>query len=135
MFEGEPVTVRETETADGVPEDPLLLSLDGELLGASNLSEVRDGLLLVNSDTYVTGTRGLDEISTSGVIRNLDDVRFTVAGYPAHEKQKMLLVEMSRSIEALARGVGSGVSGRGSDTSAASTTNTALTRRTRTLPT
>ena len=109
VFEGEPVAVREAATADGVPEDVLLLSLDGQLLGASNLSEVRDGLLLVNSDTYVTGARGLDEVSTPEVIANLDDVQFRVAGYPAHEKQKTLLVEMSRSIEALARRVGSGV--------------------------
>ena len=108
VFEGEPVDVREAETADGTPENVLLLSLGDQLLGASNLSTVRDGLLLVNSDTYVTGTRGLDEVSTPAVIRNLDDVRFSVAGYPAHEKQKMLLVEMSRHIEALAWRVGGG---------------------------
>ena len=109
VFEGEPVTVRGAETADGAPENVLPLSLDDRLLGASNLSEVRDSLPLVNSDTYVTGTRGLEEVATPAVIANSDDVRFTVAGYPAHERQKMLLVEMSRSIEALARRVGSGV--------------------------
>lgn len=109
MFEGEPVEVREAETADGVPRDAVLLSLDGDLLAASDLSAVRDALLLVNSDTYVTGTRGLEEVSTPEVIARLDDVRFSVAGYPEHEKQKLLLVEMSRSIEATARRAGDGV--------------------------
>jgi hypothetical protein len=108
VFAGNAVEIREVETDDGTPTDVLVLSCDGETLATSTLSDVRDTLLLVNSDTYITGTRSLEQVETPAVLAELADTRFRLAGYPIHEKQKMLLIEISRHIESRAVQVGNG---------------------------
>lgn len=107
LFEGQPVEVREESDPDLDGGDLLLYETEHGT-AVSSLSEVRDTLLTVNSDLYVTGTRSLDEIQTPDVIAQLDELKFSVRGYPDTSKGKLLLIEMSRFIEAQAYDVGVG---------------------------
>jgi len=68
-----------------------------EQLAISSIADVGNSVLMVNSDLYVTGTRSIDEVETPAVLAGLDETTFTVSG-----KQKMLLIEISRHVEALA---------------------------------
>ncbi len=107
-FDPSAVTVTESETPTGHPEDAVLL-LDGDRpIAASDLVAIRDGLLQVNSDLYITGARSIGEIDTPEVLARLTDVRMRAEGYPSPEKQKLLLIEISRHIEQRAWRVGAG---------------------------
>lgn len=105
MFDSEHVEVRDAETAAAGPANLVQLAdEEGLALATSDLAEIRDSLLLVNSDLYITGTRSLDKVTTSDVVANLNETTFTVSG-----KSKFLLIHISRHIEALALKTGSGV--------------------------
>lgn len=105
MFDFKHVDVRE---ADAEPDGPAnlvqLQDKNGVAVATTGLEELRDRLLLVNSDMYVTGTRSLSEVETSDVVASLDDTTFTVS-----DKSKFLLIHISRHVEALALSTGSGV--------------------------
>lgn len=107
LFEGQPVEIEEREDP-AVDGGDLLLYETDDGPAVSSLPEVRDSLLTVNSDLYVTGTRSLDEIETPEVVASMDELKFSVRGYPDTSKGKLLLIEMSRFIEARAYGVGEG---------------------------
>jgi hypothetical protein len=77
-------------------------------IAVSSLGAVRDELLLVNSDIYVTGARGLDDIDPPDVIAGLDEVPFRVSDRSRQPKAKLVLIEMSRAIEAMAWRNGTG---------------------------
>jgi len=99
------VTVVDDETATGTPVDVLRLEdREGVALATSDFPSVRDTLLLVNSDLYVTGTRSLGSVETPDAVARLEDTTFEVAG-----RSKFLLIHISRQIEALARDTGAGV--------------------------
>lgn len=102
------VDVWETETPCGKPENTVLLENDERTVAVSTLEAIRDSLLLVNSDIYVTGTRSIDEIDTPDVVARMDDIRMFARDYPDPRKQKMLLVEISRYIEQRAWRTGEG---------------------------
>lgn len=105
VFDSEHVDVREAGTEPAGPADVVQLQdEDGVAIAASGLSEIRDRLLLVNSDLYITGTRPLDEVESSNVVANLGETTFTVSG-----KSKFLLIHLSRQVEAMALETGSGV--------------------------
>lgn len=105
LFDSENVDVRESGTAPAGPANIVQLQdEDGLAIATSGLDEIRDRLLMVNSDMYVTGTRSLEDVDTSNVVANLDDTTFTVAN-----KSKFLLIHLSRHIEALALETGDGV--------------------------
>lgn len=105
VFDSEHVDVREAGTEPAGPADIVQLQdEEGMAIAASNLDEIRDSLLLVNSDLYITGTRPLDEVTSSNVVANLDETTFTVSG-----KSKFLLIHISRQVEAIALETGSGV--------------------------
>jgi hypothetical protein len=101
--EADTVTVRERETDSDGPMDVVLVE-DGEAaIGVSSMDAVQDTLLMVNSDLYVTGTVSLDEVETPEAVASLNDVTFDVA-----DRQKFLLIHISRHIEALALETGGG---------------------------
>lgn len=105
MFDSENVTVRETDTGDSDPANLVRLEdEDGVAVATSELDEIRDQLLMVNSDMYITGTRPLDRVETAEVVANLDDTTFTVSG-----KSKFLLIHISRHVERMALETGNGV--------------------------
>jgi hypothetical protein len=108
LFGGGAVSVTETDTPSGWPTDVVALRVGGETVATSKLAELRDALLLVNSDLYVTGARGLDGVDTPSVLVELDDTPFYARNYPAPEKRKLLLIEMSRHVEAQAWRSGGG---------------------------
>jgi len=100
MVDAPDVRIREDEPAEGSPGN--LVILEGaeegtEQLAISSIADVGNSVLMVNSDLYVTGTRSIDEVETPAVLAGLDETTFTVSG-----KQKMLLIEISRHVEALA---------------------------------
>ncbi|MFC7134655.1 MULTISPECIES: DICT sensory domain-containing protein [Salinibaculum] len=105
MFDSEHVDVREGGTEPAAPGNVLMLQdEEGLAVATSTLDEVRDQLLLVNSDLYITGTRPLAEVETSDVVANMDDTTFTVSG-----KSKFLLIHISRHVERMALETGGGV--------------------------
>jgi DICT domain-containing protein len=105
VFDSEHVEVREAGNEPAGPANVVQLqNQDGVAIAASRLDEIRDHLLLVNSDLYITGTRPLDHVTSSNVVANLDETTFTVAG-----KSKFLLIHISRQVEAMALETGDGV--------------------------
>lgn len=111
LFDDDVVTIQEATTESGsVQSDTVLVEKDGRDAGfaVSSFESIRDELLLVNSDIYVTGHRELDDVETPDAIRQLDEIPFTVTGYPENSKEKLLLIEISRHIEAMAWQAGNG---------------------------
>jgi hypothetical protein len=111
LFSDEAVTIQDATTdSDAIPSDAALVERsDGESgFAVSSLDAIRDELLLVNSDIYVTGSRELAEVETPDAITHLDEIPFTVTGYPENPKEKLLLIEISRHIEAMAWQAGEG---------------------------
>ena len=104
MFDSETVTVTEAEDSEA-PGDVVLLQDEATgTLAVSRMDDVSETLLLVNSDLYVTGTVPVENVETPEVVAHLADVTFTVS-----DKQKFLLIHISRHIESLALDTGSGV--------------------------
>jgi hypothetical protein len=89
-------------------ENLALLVEGNEVIAGSTLGELGDAVLLVNSDLYITGSRGLSDIDLPSVISGLDDTSFTLRGYPESNRQKLLLITISRFIERVAWTAGSG---------------------------
>lgn len=77
-------------------------------LDTCNSRHLRDASLAINSDLYVTGTKGLGEVELPYVLAGLDEFRFTLRGYPLAHKEKLLLIVVSRYIEQLAWEAGTG---------------------------
>ncbi|RAW46169.1 hypothetical protein DQW50_05165 [Halorubrum sp. 48-1-W] len=110
----DPTVLRENDAVsfDGDRADDaenLVLLLDGEeVVAGSTLEELGETLLFVNTDLYTTGARGLDDLRLPPVITGLDDTVFTLRGYPESNRQKLLLVTISRFIERAALTAGDG---------------------------
>ena len=98
LFAKQSVSVGETSHRE-YPENTVLLLEDGEVIAESPLAALRDAILMVNSDLYLTGTRGLDRTTVPDVIDQLTDVRFSLRGYPDSDTEKLLLILISRHIE------------------------------------
>ncbi|MDZ7701003.1 MAG: histidine kinase [Halobacteriales archaeon] len=107
LFDGTDVAVTEARTAGEAPANLVVLEVE-DGLAVSTLDEVRENVLLVNSDLYVTGTRPLEEVATPDAIAELSDLPFRVRGYPDTTKGKYMLIEISRYIEARAAKAGVG---------------------------
>lgn len=111
LFSDEAITVQHTTTGErtGLSDVVLVERPDDDTAFAvSSLDRMQEELLLVNSDIYVTGARELADIETPDAVTNLDGLPFTVRGYPEKPQEKLLLVEMSRHIEAMAWQSGEG---------------------------
>lgn len=89
-------------------ENLVLLVEGGDVVASSTLEELINAILLVNSDLYITGTRDIDELDLPGVLTGLEDTVFTLKGYPESNKQKLLLITISRFIERVAWEAGEG---------------------------
>ncbi|MFB6089687.1 MAG: DICT sensory domain-containing protein [Halobellus sp.] len=107
LFTDQPVSVSEA-TRVLSDSDVVQLRRDGTVVAESPFADVRDSVLAVNSDIYITGARSLSEVQTPEVVHNLEGTRFTVRGYPAGTKGKLLLIEISRYIESMALRHGDG---------------------------
>ncbi|WP_336024119.1 DICT sensory domain-containing protein [Halobellus salinisoli] len=107
LFDEQPVAVSEVARVLS-DSDVIQLRRDGTVVSQSEFRDVRDAVLAVNSDLYITGSRPLEDVETPAVIRDLEGTRFRVRGYPAGTKGKLLLIEISRYIESLALRHGDG---------------------------
>ncbi|WP_435194900.1 DICT sensory domain-containing protein [Natronomonas sp. EA1] len=100
-FEDQGIVVREAAVPDEAAD--VLYLLDGDdLVATSPLSTLQETVLLVNSDLYITSTRGFDDLELPAVIEELAETRFSLRGYPESNKEKLLLIVLSRCIERLA---------------------------------
>lgn len=98
LFADQPVSIDE-QTVPDVDEDTVVLLEDDQVVATSPLSALEEAILFVNSDIYVTGTRGIDEVSVPDAIVKLADVPFRLRGYPESNSEKLLLITISRYIE------------------------------------
>ncbi|QKY18986.1 histidine kinase [Halolamina sp. CBA1230] len=99
VFERQSVRVDEA-VVEGVPDDTvLLLDGTGSVVARSPLDAVSASLLFTNSDAFITGSTGLDEIELPDVISGLEGVNFRLRGFPRSHKEKLLLIAVSRQIE------------------------------------
>ncbi|MEA5389111.1 DICT sensory domain-containing protein [Haloarculaceae archaeon H-GB11] len=97
-FDGQDVDVAEREEDD--EETDLVALVEGDsVVATSPLQALSDAFLMVNSDLYRTGTRTLDEFDAPAVLTELDDTVFSLRGFPASTKEKLLLILISRYIE------------------------------------
>lgn len=111
VFADQPVAVDERTHAEFATDTVALYAPDSdptEPVATSPLSALNETLLLVNSDLYTTGARGLADIDPPDVLVNLDDTPFRLQGYPQSDTEKLLLVVMSRYIEHRAWQAGQG---------------------------
>ena len=86
----------------------VLLVEDGELVASSSLEALVQAILLLNSDLYITGARELSEVDLPAVLTGLSETVFTLRGYPESNRQKLLLITISRFIERAASEAGGG---------------------------
>lgn len=100
-FDGQSVRVDERDVPE-VDDDTVLLVDDGDVVATSPLEALEETILLVNSDLYRSGAQGIETLTLPDVIRELDDVRFSLRGYPKSNTEKLLLVLVSRYIERVA---------------------------------
>ena len=107
LLDGQPVSVSEADV-DSADDDVVALVEDGAVIAESPLDELLESVLLINSDLYTTGGIELDEVALPAVFEGLDEVPFRVRGYPASNKEKLLLIIISRVIERIAAEHGAG---------------------------
>jgi hypothetical protein len=88
-------------------DDIVALRKDGGISAISSLNELMQSFLLVNADRFKTGTKGFDE-GIPDVLEGMDETLFDLWGYPASNKEKLLLILISRHIERLAYETGEG---------------------------
>ena len=106
-FGTQTVLVSERQLPEG-EEDLVLLLRNGSVAATTSMERLQRAFLLVNTDRYRTGTNGLAEAEMPDVLTGLDEVEFQVRGFPVSNKEKLLLVLISRFIEGRALDVGGG---------------------------
>lgn len=97
-FEHQSISVSERHIPEGI-SDLVCLVDDGEVEALTPLSTLQEAFLMVNVDRYRTGTRQSAIGEFPDVLTGLSDVEFTVRGFPKSNKEKLLLVLISRFIE------------------------------------
>jgi hypothetical protein len=98
LFEDQEVSVSE-EVRDQYTENTVVLLEEGDVVAQSPLQALKDTILMVNSDLFITGTRTLERTRVPDVLNGLAGNRFTLRGYPVSNTEKFLLVLISRYIE------------------------------------
>lgn len=98
LLEDQSVSIDEIKRPDS-DTDVVALVEDSEVIAQSTLDDLLNSILMINSDLYKTGSRDLDEVTLPDVLEGLDEVPFRLRGYPASNKEKLLLITMSRVIE------------------------------------
>ncbi|MFD1642591.1 DICT sensory domain-containing protein [Halohasta litorea] len=110
LLAGQPVSVSDVDTESAAADRNIVaLVEDGEVLARSTLDELLESVLLINSDLYKTGAIDLGDVVLPDVLRGLDEVPFRLRGYPASNKEKLLLIIISRVIERIAAETGEGI--------------------------
>jgi hypothetical protein len=99
LFEEQPVSV-----TDGPSEQAsdVVVAQDGEIIATSSTDELLSTIFLINSDTYITDSKGIAEAEFPDVLKALEETPFRLRGYPESDSEKLLLIVMSRAIEQIA---------------------------------
>jgi len=105
LFENQPVATRQ-EVAN--QRDDIVLMRDGEIVASSSAEELLESILLINSDVYITGSRGLEETELPDILKALEETPLRLRGYPDSDSEKLLFITVSRAIERLAYETGEG---------------------------
>jgi hypothetical protein len=98
----------EISTTEEKSSRAVVLVEDGEVVATSPITALRNAVLLVNSDLYASGLSGIERHEAPDVLTELDESVYTLRGFPESTKEKLLLVVMSRYIEARALDVRDG---------------------------
>jgi len=106
-FSTQSVDLVERSLPDDIDDDIVALRRNGEVCAVSSLRELMQSFLLVNADRFKTGTKGFDD-DVPDVLKGMDETLFDLRGYPASNKEKLLLILISRHIERLAYEAGTG---------------------------
>lgn len=101
LFDAQPIAIQEHQIPDD-DQDKVYLIDDGEVVACSPLARLQESILLVNSDLYTTGARDATEVDPPNVIKDLENIPFRLRGYPESNKEKLLLITITRYIERLA---------------------------------
>jgi hypothetical protein len=102
VFDGQPIVLDDLDVDDAAENVVILLDEADTVIASSPLVALQRSILFVNSDLYITGTKGLADIEVPDVIDKLDEVPFSLRGYPESNKEKLLLILISRHIERIA---------------------------------
>ncbi len=105
LFDNQPVTICEGAANQN---DDLVVIRDGEIIASSSVDELLRSVLLINSDVYISGARGLEETELPDVLKALEETPLRLRGYPDSDLEKLLFVKVSRAIERLAYETGKG---------------------------
>jgi hypothetical protein len=89
----------------GGPDDVVCLVEDGRVAETTPLSRLAETFLLVDADRYRTAA---ERRPLPAVLTGLDGAAFEVRGFPASNKEKLLLVVVSRFVEWRALDAGAG---------------------------
>ncbi|MFB6192297.1 MAG: histidine kinase [Haloarculaceae archaeon] len=106
-FDGQSVRVAEAHRSESA-EDVVCLLEDEEVVATTPMADLEEAFLLVNADRYRTGVGQTETGSFPAVLTGLDEIEFEVRGFPKSDKEKLLLVLISRFIEARALWRGTG---------------------------
>ena len=98
LFRDQRVAVDEA-VDDAYDDNTVLLLEDDTVVATSSLEELSNAILLVNSDLFITGARGLEGTTVPDVLDGLAETRFSLRGYPDSNSEKLLLILISRHIE------------------------------------
>lgn len=104
VFDTAQVTVAERAAQSA----EVVVERDGSVVATSTITALLRSLLLVNSDVYITGSRGLADAELPETLRVLHDIPFRLRGYPESDSEKLLLIAVSRAIERRAFEAGDG---------------------------
>jgi hypothetical protein len=94
-FNNQSVTIAEQQIPEGT-DDLVCLLEDGHVVATSSFEQLQNSFLLVNVDRYRTGAQARHPGQFPDVLTGLTETEFTVAGFPASSKEKLLLVIISR---------------------------------------
>jgi hypothetical protein len=97
-FENQSVQIQERHIPEG-NTDQVCLVENGQVTATTSFANLSDTFLLVNADRYRTTVDRSTRRSFPDVLTGLDDIEFTVRGFPESNKEKLLLVVISRFIE------------------------------------
>ncbi len=107
ILDGQPVTISDVD--DTVEDADTVALVEGdEIIARSTLDTLMESVLLINSDLYKTGAIDLGDVVLPDVLQGLDEVPFRLRGYPESNKEKLLLIIISRVIERIAAETGGG---------------------------
>jgi len=86
----------------------VVVTQDDEIIAASSTDELLSTIFLVNSDNYLTESKGIAEAEFPDVLKALEETSFRLQGYPESDSEKLLLIVTSRAIEQIAYQAGVG---------------------------